>query len=145
LNISTMLVEEKSTAIVLEYSNCDNWEHDPANPRRWSLTRKWLSMGTVTLYIFFMSLAAALMAPALPELAMKYDITDSSILAMTLSISFLSLGLFPLVIAPLSEMYGRKWVLHIGNVLLGVSNLACAYAPNAGSLIAFRFLGWHFT
>jgi len=79
------------------------------------------------------------MAPALPELAKKYDITDSSILAMTLSISFLSLGLFPLVIAPLSEMYGRKWVLHIGNVLLGVSNLACAYAPNAGSLIAFRF------
>jgi MFS family permease len=80
---------------------------------------------------------------------------------MSLSISFLSLGLFPLVIAPLSEMYGRKWVnlvplylveadvnfevLHIGNVLLGVSNLACAYAPNAGSLIAFRFLGWYFT
>jgi hypothetical protein len=47
LNIFTMLVEEKSTAIVLEHSNSDNWEHDPSNPRRWSLTRKWLSMGTV--------------------------------------------------------------------------------------------------
>jgi len=67
------------------------------------------------------------MTPALPEIAKKYgsidyfgcvrlirnmllDITDSMILAMILSISFLSLGLLPLIIAPLSEMYGRKWV-----------------------------------
>jgi len=145
LNISTMLAEEKSTVIVLEHFNSDNWDHDPANPRRWSLTKKWLSMGTVCDFLPFvscfitppptrsrsMSLFCPLQLPwwPLPYLSLQGnmvrqfysgcvklmlnvppDITNSSILAMTLSISFLSLGLFPLIIAPLSEMYGRKWV-----------------------------------
>lgn len=47
LTISTILGERKSTTIVLDDLDVDNWEYNPANPRRWSLTRKWLSMGTV--------------------------------------------------------------------------------------------------
>jgi MFS family permease len=75
-----------------------------------------------------------MLAPAMPEIAKKYgsfdysgyvrlirnmllDITDSMILAMIVSISFLSLGLIPLFIAPLSEMYGRKWVNLISSCL----------------------------
>ena len=47
----------------------------------------------------------------------------------------------PLIVAPLSEMYGRTWVLHICNLFSLAFNLGCAFAPSVGSLIAFRFLG----
>jgi len=39
----------------------------------------------------------------------------------------------------MSEIWGRKWVLHIANLFFMVFNLACAFAPNTGALIAFRF------
>jgi len=39
------------------------------------------------------------------------EITNLVILPMTLSIFFLSFALGPLFIAPISEMYGRKWVI----------------------------------
>ena len=64
----------------------------------------------------------------------------------------------PLILAPLSEMYGRTWVchgysnsmeyclhsgiqiLHLGNIFSMVLALGCAFAPNTGALLAFRFL-----
>lgn len=118
-----------------------------------------------------------MMAPGLREVAVKYSITNSTTLAMTLSIFLLSFAIGvsatlppasgfapsdndphkPLILAPLSEMYGRTWVrahmpppnimliaiqvLHIANVFSLAFNLGCAFAPNTGALIAFRFLG----
>jgi MFS family permease len=46
----------------------------------------------------------------LPDLAVKFGITDSTVLALTLSIFVLSYAIGPLFVAPLSEVYGRVWV-----------------------------------
>jgi MFS family permease len=50
------------------------------------------------------------MAPGLPDLAIKYGITDPTVTALTLSIFLLSFAIGPLFAAPLSEVYGRVWV-----------------------------------
>jgi MFS family permease len=50
------------------------------------------------------------MAPGLLDVAIKYEITNPTVLALTLSIFLLSYAIGPLVMAPLSEMYGRAWV-----------------------------------
>jgi multidrug resistance protein len=46
----------------------------------------------------------------------------------------------PLILSPLSEIYGRRPVLNYSNAFLTVWQLAGALAPNLGSLIVFRFL-----
>lgn len=51
-----------------------------------------------------------MMAPGLPDLALKYGITNPTVLALTLSIFLLSFAIGPLSLGPLSEMYGRTWV-----------------------------------
>lgn len=51
-----------------------------------------------------------MMAPGLPDLASKYGITNPAVLALTLSIFLLSFAIGPLLLGPLSEMYGRVWV-----------------------------------
>jgi MFS family permease len=38
-------------------------------------------------------------------------------------------------------MYGRRWVLHICNVLSLAFSLGCAFAPNTATLLVFRLLG----
>jgi MFS family permease len=47
------------------------------------------------------------MAPGLPDVAKKFNITNPTIAALTLSIFLLSFAIGPLFAAPLSEVYGR--------------------------------------
>jgi hypothetical protein len=138
-------VEDKLTTseVKMEDKIDDDWEHDFANARNWSSGKKWTNIAIASFYTFVTPLGSSMMAPALPEIAKKYSITDPTILAMTLCVFLLSFAFGPLFLAPLSEMYGRKWVLHIGNLIYLAFNLGCAFSPTAGSLIAFRFLaGW---
>ncbi|EGO01812.1 hypothetical protein SERLA73DRAFT_177339 [Serpula lacrymans var. lacrymans S7.3] len=118
----------------------EDWEHDPINPRNWSSGKKWTATAIVSFYTFVTPLASSMMAPGLPDLAIKYDITNPTIIALTLSIFLLSFAIGPLFLAPLSEMYGRVWVLHIGNIVFLAFNLGCALSPTSGAFIAFRFL-----
>jgi MFS family permease len=50
------------------------------------------------------------MAPGLLDIAIKFGITDPTVIALTLSIYLLSFAIGPLFAAPLSEVYGRVWV-----------------------------------
>ncbi|KAF9051613.1 multidrug resistance protein 4 [Panaeolus papilionaceus] len=118
----------------------EDWENDPENPRNWIPSRKWTAVGVVSFYTFCSPLASSMMAPGIPEIAMKYGIRDPTVIALTLSIFLLSFAFGPLILAPLSEMYGRTWVLHLGNLFTMGFSFGCAFAPTTGSLIAFRLL-----
>ncbi|KAF6764235.1 multidrug resistance protein 4 [Ephemerocybe angulata] len=118
----------------------DDWECDPENARNWPAAKKWRTVAIVSAYTFVSPLASSMMAPGIPEIAIRYGITNSTIIALTLCIFLLSFAIAPLLLAPLSEMYGRTWVLHIGNLFTVGFSLGCAFAPNTGALIAFRFL-----
>lgn len=80
------------------------------------------------------------MAPGLPEIAKKYNINSDTVLALTLTIYLLAWALGPLVFAPLSEIYGRRWVINISSVIFTAFSIACIFATSTGELIAFRFL-----
>ncbi|KAL0949682.1 hypothetical protein HGRIS_009720 [Hohenbuehelia grisea] len=143
--VVTVELQEKGGASALQnhasYASLDDeWITDPSNPRNWSLRKKWTNAAIVSFYTFVSPLASSMMAPCLLQIAEQYQVTNQTILAMTLSIFLLGFAVGPLIIAPISEMYGRRWVLHISNILFLFFNIGCAFSPNAGSLIAFRFL-----
>ena len=99
-----------------------------------------------------------MMAPGLPQIADHFHEKNLTIIAMSLSIILLAWTFSPLIIAPLSEMYGRehtssrvliafhtdvlpgRWLYHASNVLTLAFSLGCAFAPTMGSFIGFRFL-----
>lgn len=64
----------------------------------------------VSLYTFVSPLGSSIMSPALPDIAVHYGITNQTVVAMTLSVYLLSWAFGPLLLAPLSEIYGRTWV-----------------------------------
>ncbi|KIM77118.1 hypothetical protein PILCRDRAFT_825659 [Piloderma croceum F 1598] len=118
----------------------DEWQSSTHNPRNWSRGKKWMMTLIISFTGFLNPLASSMMAPGLPEIATHYRITSETITSMTLSIYLLSFALGPLILAPLSEMYGRALVLLFGNVTMVVCNIGCAFSPTVGSLIACRFL-----
>ncbi|KAF5390887.1 hypothetical protein D9757_004505 [Collybiopsis confluens] len=117
-----------------------HWEDDPANARNWSFRKKWTCVSIVSLYTFVSPLSSSMLAPALPQLAEKYSVTSPTMTALMLSVFLITFALGPLILAPLSEMYGRTWILHLGTAFSLAFNLGCAFAPNVNAFIGFRCL-----
>jgi MFS family permease len=59
---------------------------------------------------------------------------------MALSVYLLATALGPLVVGPLSEIYGRKSIFHFTNVWFLVGNIICGFANLKGLLIAAGLL-----
>lgn len=59
---------------------------------------------------------------------------------MTITLFLLGYCAGPLIFAPLSELYGRRWIFYITFSLYIVFNFLCAFAPNFGALLVGRFL-----
>ena len=53
---------------------------------------------------------------------------------------FVVISTYGRVIGPLCELYGRRRLYQICNVLFVISTLLCGEAKNLGMLLAFRFL-----
>jgi len=121
----------------------ESWAADSRNPRNWPSRKKWAAVSVVSMYTIAAAIVSSMMAPALPDITAQFHIASETEVALTLSIFLLSFAISPLFYAPLSEMFGRAWVLHINNMLFVVFNIGCAFAPSTKFLIGFRFLcGW---
>ncbi|KAF2801672.1 bicyclomycin resistance protein [Mytilinidion resinicola] len=127
----------------LEFEKNTVWwdgPNDPANPRNWSTRRKAANVILISFITLLTPLASSICAPAIPEIMLEFDIKSSSLAAFVVSCYVLGFALGPLVIAPLSEVFGRVPVYHICNVCFVLCTVGCAKANSTGMLIAFRLL-----
>jgi multidrug resistance protein len=145
-------VEKQSTAEAVQESkvpevtasptdpNVIGWEgdNDPNRPQNWTKKKKWGSMAIVSSITFLTPLASSMVAPGVPLIMEEFGNRSQTIGSFIVSIYVLGYAVGPLFIAPMSEVYGRLPVYHICNVQFAIWTLACALAPNMGSLLAFR-------
>ncbi|KAF2684806.1 MFS general substrate transporter [Lentithecium fluviatile CBS 122367] len=113
---------------------------DPENPLNWSKGRKWgliACLGAVTLVT---PLASSFFAPGVPQVLKTFNETSNIIAGLVVSIYILGFAIGPLIIAPMSELYGRFIVYHICNFLFVIFTIACALSNSMSMLIAFRVL-----
>jgi multidrug resistance protein len=117
---------------------------DPQNPMNWSLGRKWLSIALVSMITFLTPLGSSSFAPGVPKLMDEFH-NDSTLLSgFVVSVYVLGFAIGPLVIAPMSEMYGRLPLYHSCGILFVIFNIACAVAGSLTQLIIFRLLAGSF-
>ncbi|KAK5725416.1 hypothetical protein LTR15_003602 [Elasticomyces elasticus] len=113
---------------------------DPDSPRNWSNKQKWITVLMASAFGFITAIASSMLAPALPVIGKDLAIVDQTALQMVLSIFVLAYGVGPLVLGPLSEVYGRVRVMQCASAIFLVFNLACGFAQNYPQMLAFRFL-----
>ncbi|GFZ80093.1 putative MFS-type transporter YdgK [Paenibacillus marchantiophytorum] len=77
--------------------------------------------------------------PAFPEIVKQFG-TTASLVQLSLTACLLGLGIGQLVMGSLSDVHGRRNPLLISMAVYVVASLACAFSPNIGLLIAFRFV-----
>ncbi|KAF2765147.1 rade putative MSF transporter [Teratosphaeria nubilosa] len=122
--------------------NVVDWDgpDDPANPQNWSPINKWTQIAVLSLLTLLTPLASSMFAPGVPEVMQEFKSNNDLLATFVVSVYILGFAMGPLVIAPLSEMYGRLIVYHACNICFLITTVACALATNLNMLIGFRFL-----
>ncbi|KAJ5797938.1 uncharacterized protein N7503_007234 [Penicillium pulvis] len=112
---------------------------DIENPKNWSLGRRWyitiVSVSMVTNATF----ASSAPSGCTTSIANEFNISDTAA-QLTITLFLLGYCAGPLIFAPLSEFYGRRWIFYSSFLAYIVFNFLCAFAPNFGSLLVGRFL-----
>ncbi|KAJ5106563.1 efflux pump antibiotic resistance protein [Penicillium angulare] len=112
---------------------------DADNPKDWRTGRKWAVTDVLSATGFNRIMVSTIMAPALGTIAKEFNM-NSTESAMALSIYLLATAFGPLVIGPLSEVYGREYILHASGVWFLIWNMICGFSNSKEMLIASRFL-----
>lgn len=137
--------------------NIVDWDgpDDPENPLNWTTKKKLtatISIALITLLTYappplkWLSsltqnrpLGSSMFAPGVGQLVTDFKITSIELSSFVVSVYLLGYCFGPLLIAPVSEIYGRRIVYNVCNILYVIWTIACAVAPEIGSLTVFRF------
>ncbi|TFK37419.1 major facilitator superfamily domain-containing protein [Crucibulum laeve] len=114
--------------------------NSPDNPLNWSKTHKWINLGLVAAQATLSPICSTLLAVGAWEVTEEFHVTNTNIAALPIALFVLGLGLGPLYLAPLSEMYGRRNVYLISFGIFCLLNISCALVKNMAGLIVLRFL-----
>lgn len=79
-------------------------------------------------------------APGADELAQEFNVTNPTVKAMTVSLYVLGFALGPLLLAPLSELYGRLIVYYFCNAGYIAFTIGCTFSTNVAMFLVFRFI-----
>lgn len=79
-------------------------------------------------------------APGIPKIMVEFGSSSSTTATFVLSIYILGFAFGPLIIAPMSEIYGRALLYNIGNFLFTIFTVGAALSNSMGMLLAFRLL-----
>lgn len=139
---STRTDKERTTGNCGEpHPDLVDWEiNDPERPVNWSNSKKCSNLGLVFFFRFLTPLASSMVAPVTGLIQSDFSLQSDTIASFIVSIFILGYAVGPLVISPLSEVYGRRPLYHINNVLFTLWNLGAALSPTWGAVLAFRLL-----
>lgn len=135
--------KDEVEAIEIEHDpNIVDWDgpDDPANPLNWSAKLKWGNIAILSIITLLTPLASSFFAPGVPRVLQDFHTQSETLATFVVSVYILGFACGPLVIAPLSEIYGRLVIYHVTNVLFIIFTVACALSTNMNMLIGFRFL-----
>ncbi|KAF5024493.1 hypothetical protein F66182_3433 [Fusarium sp. NRRL 66182] len=113
---------------------------DAKDPYNWASWKQDSHIALVSILALAVNLASTLFAPAAPELASEFAVTEPVVASLTVTIYLLGFSFGPLVVSPLSELYGRLKIYHACNVCFIAFNVGCAMSQSLAPFLACRLL-----
>ncbi|KAK7954594.1 MFS transporter [Apiospora saccharicola] len=112
---------------------------DVENPKNWSSARRWWISFASVVAVINATFASSAPSGILQGISAEFGVTRQ-IAGLTITLFLLGYCAGPMVFAPLSEYYGRRWLLYLCMILYVVFNFLCAFTQNFAGLLVGRFL-----
>ncbi|WP_299060578.1 multidrug effflux MFS transporter [uncultured Polaribacter sp.] len=86
------------------------------------------------------ALAIDALLPAITDIGLSINVTDSQNNQLLITMIFLGLGFGQLISGPLSDSFGRKPVIYVGFIVFAFASLVCIFSKNLEMMILGRIL-----
>jgi hypothetical protein len=111
------------------------------NPQDWTMLRK----GIIIFFMSFSTLVVVMYSTSytagIPGMMETFGIRSKTLVVLGVTTYLAGLATGSLLLAPLSEMYGRRPVYLIAVCMFTVLIIPCALAQNLATILAVRFFG----
>ncbi|KAK0267626.1 hypothetical protein LTR91_014551 [Friedmanniomyces endolithicus] len=112
---------------------------DIENPKNWSHPRRWYITVVSVLLVVNATFASSSPSGCLGSISQELHVSvEAAGLVVTLFLLGYCFG--PLLWAPLSELYGRRYIFYATFICYFAFNFLCAFTPNFAGLLVGRFL-----
>ncbi|CEJ55402.1 Putative MFS multidrug transporter [Penicillium brasilianum] len=129
-----LLYDATPATVLVDFEGTD----DPYLPMNWPFRKKVLTTllyGFTTCWITF---ASAVYSAALGQISKEFEVS-TEVAASGVSLIVFGFGLGPLIWAPLSEVYGRKWVVIVPYFIAAIFSFGTATAKDIQTVLITRF------
>ncbi|KAJ5894594.1 major facilitator superfamily domain-containing protein [Penicillium taxi] len=109
-------------------------------PMEWPFIRKLTIITFVSFTAFNDCIASTISTPNTPQIIDDFNISNASLMSLLISIHIVGLSTGPLIVAPLSEVYGRTPLTHASNFLFVLASVLCAASKTFPTLLFARVL-----
>ncbi|AAW42095.1 hypothetical protein CNBC6960 [Cryptococcus deneoformans B-3501A] len=117
--------------------------NDKEDPQSWPGTYKWFTIFIVSSMTLAVALSSSAYSGGIESLIKELGASRELLIA-GISLFVVGFAFGPLFWAPLSEVFGRRYIYIASYALLTLWSGAAAGAPNVGALLVFRFLAGFF-
>ncbi|KIX05567.1 uncharacterized protein Z518_06439 [Rhinocladiella mackenziei CBS 650.93] len=112
---------------------------DIENPKEWSMARRWYCTMVAISLVVNATFASSSPSGSTVGIAEHFHVSEE-VAGLVITLFLLGYCAGPLIFAPLSEFYGRRWVFYTTFSCYLAFNFLCAFAPNFASLLIGRLL-----
>jgi hypothetical protein len=114
---------------------------DPEDPRNWPLWYKGITIGAVSFSTWTIVLYSTSYTSSMPGMMKEFHIKSEPVATLGVTTYLVGLACGSLVLAPMSEMYGRRIVYTCSLAFYSLMILPCALATSLPEVLVVRFFG----
>ncbi|GAB1313401.1 hypothetical protein MFIFM68171_03611 [Madurella fahalii] len=134
--VSESNVKHEADGFIAKWDGPD----DIANPVNWPARTRWAHIIMISVLGFITNLAPTICAPSVSGLVADLNITSETVSTLAITLYVLGIAVGPMVISPLSEVYGRLPVYHVANLVFVAFVIGNALSTNVAQFVVFRFI-----
>ncbi|TVY80618.1 Citrinin biosynthesis cluster MFS transporter mrr1 [Lachnellula suecica] len=116
-------------------------EDDKEDPKNWPIWYRGLTIGAVSFSTWTVVLYSTSYTSSMPGMMKEFNVSSEPLATLGITLYLVGLAVGSLILAPLSEIYGRRPV-YIGSLLFfTLMVLPCALATSLSEILVVRFFG----
>jgi len=117
-------------------------DNDPDDPKNWPLWYRGLTIASVSYATWTVVLYSTSYTASIPGIMKEFHVTSQPIATLGITTYLVGLAVGSLILAPLSEQWGRRPVYLGSLAFFCLMVLPCALATNLPLILVIRFFGY---
>jgi hypothetical protein len=122
--------------------------NDPDNPRNWPLWYRGLTIGTVSYATWTVVLYSTSYTSSMPGMMKDFGIDNEPLTTLGITFYLIGLAIGSMLLAPASEIWGRRPVYAVALLVFSILVIPCALATSLPEVLVVRLFGyvyitWH--